>query len=250
VDIKDFSMLAQYWHQNQSPFVNHRLDYKDLAALAEYWLEDYRLIAHWKLDETQGIIVHESIANRNGMTHGDPLWQPAGGKMDGAVEFDGIDDYVSAGSPLGPMDLSLSVFAWVKGGAPGQVIISQADRRVGRFIEPGSTWLGTDPADGGLMTKLFDPLFGPLESDSVITDDQWHHVGLVYDFDSFHRRLYVDGAEVAKDTDVVAGLLSDGDLYFGAGQSLDVASFFSGLIDDIRVYNVALSAKEIEELAR
>jgi hypothetical protein len=60
----------------------------------------------------------------------------------------------------------------------------------------------------------------------------------------------VDGAEVAKDTDVVAGLLSQGGLYFGAGKDLDAASFFSGLIDDVRIYNVVLSAKEIEELAR
>jgi hypothetical protein len=72
----------------------------------------------------------------------------------------------------------------------------------------------------------------------------------VYDFDGFHRRLYVDGAEVAKDTDVVAGLLSDGDLYFGAGKDLDTASFFSGLIDDVRIYNQALSTEEIEEMAR
>jgi hypothetical protein len=72
----------------------------------------------------------------------------------------------------------------------------------------------------------------------------------VYDFDGFQRRLYVDGAEVAKDTDVVAGLLPDGDLYFGAGKDLDAGSFFSGLIDDVRIYNRALSAEEIEELPR
>jgi N-acetylneuraminic acid mutarotase len=251
VDFKDFSMLAYYWHQNQSPFVNHRLDYKDLAALAEYWLADYRMIAHWKLDETEGYMAHDGVGGDDGFVIAQyPLWQPTGGKVDGALQFDGINDYVSAASPLSPMDLSLSVFAWVKGGGPGQVIISEPDRRVGRFIEPGSTWLGTDPADGRLMTKLLDPLFGPLESDSVTTDGQWHHVGLVYDFYGFQRRLYVDGAEVAKDTDVVAGLLSDGELYFGAGQSLDAVSFFSGLIDDVRIYNVALSAKEIEELAR
>ena len=34
-----------------------------------------------------------------------------------------------------------------------------------------------------------------LASESVITDAQWHHVGLVYDFDGLHRCLYVDGAE-------------------------------------------------------
>ena len=41
-----------------------------------------------------------------------------------------------------------------------------------------------------------------------------------------------------------------GSLYIGAGPALDANTFFSGLIDDVRIYNVALSAKEIEELAR
>jgi N-acetylneuraminic acid mutarotase len=242
---------VEEYDRDDSPFVDRRMDHEYLAVLAENWLADYRLIAHWKLDETEGAIAHDSVGENDGTIYGEPLWQPTSGKVNGALQFDGIDDHVHTDSPLGPMDLSLSVFAWVKGGAPGRVIISQPDRRVGRFIEPGSTWLGIDPADGRLMTKLLDPLFDPLESDSLITDGQWHHVGLVYDFDGLHRRLYVDGAEVAKDTDVVAGLLSDGELYFGAaGKDLDTGSFFSGLIDDVRIYNQALSAKEIEELPR
>jgi hypothetical protein len=257
VDFKDFSKLVQYWQQSElscdigpTPFGDRTVDVQDVSVFTEYWLEDARLIAHWKLDEAEGTVAFDSVHDKDGTVRGDPAWQPNAGKADGALQFDGTDDYVSAGFPLGPADLSLSVFAWVKGGAPGQVIICQPDRRVGRTMEPGSTWLGTDASDGRLLTRLLYPLFGPLESDSVITDDQWHHVGLVYDFDDFHRRLYVDGDEVAKDTDVVAGLLSDGDLYFGAGKDLDADGFFSGLVDDIRMYNQPLSAKEIEEMAR
>jgi hypothetical protein len=97
---------------------------------------------------------------------------------------------------------------------------------------------------------LMDPVFLPLESDVVIADGQWHHIGLVYDHDTAHRHLYVDGAEVAEDTSFVGGLPSTGGLYFGAGEDLDVSSFWSGLIDDVRIYNVALSAKEVEELER
>jgi hypothetical protein len=258
VDFIDFSQFAQYFLQAKSsvdmapsPLADGKVDVQDLSVFAEYWLKDSRLIAHWKLDETEGTIAHDSIGENDGTVHGEPVWQRAGGQIDGALQFDGIDDYVHADSPLEPMDLSLSVFAWVKGGAPGQVIISEPDRRVGRFIERGSTWLGTDSSDGKLITTLMDATFGPLESEAVITDGQWHHVGLVYDFDGFHRRLYVDGAEVAKDTGVVAAPLPDGDLYFGAaGKDLDVGSFFSGLIDEVRAYNRALSAEEIEELAR
>jgi hypothetical protein len=44
--------------------------------------------------------------------------------------------------------------------------------------------------------------------------------------------------------------MSDGDLYFGAGKDLDPVSFFSGLIDDVRIYSQALSPEEIEQMAR
>ena len=94
------------------------------------------------------------------------------------------------------------------------------------------------------------PPFDPLVSESVITDGQWHHIGLVYDFDGLYRYLYVDGVEVAKDTDVVGGVDSNGGMYFGAGKTLDAGSLFSGLIDDVRIYDEVLSAEEVAELAR
>jgi hypothetical protein len=133
----------------------------------------------------------------------------------------------------------------MKGGAPGQVVISQRD--VGR--DSGNTWLMPDASYGRLMTRLMHPPFPPLVSESVITDDQWHHVGLVFDIIALHRYLYVDGIEVAEDSDLVGGVGSDGGLYIGADKTLDAASFFSGLIDEVRIYNNVLSAEEIENLS-
>jgi hypothetical protein len=43
---------------------------------------------------------------------------------------------------------------------------------------------------------------------------------------------------------------ADGGLYIGAGNTPDAAGFFSGLIDDVRIYDKALNAEEIEKLAR
>jgi hypothetical protein len=151
---------------------------------------------------------------------------------------------------LNPADRPFSVFAWVKGGEPGQVIISQADRKVGRITERGHTWLGTDPSDGRLLTSLMDMPFCSLQSDTVVTDGRWHHIGLVYDHDGRHRQLYVDGVEVAADTGIATEVPPDTGLYFGAGKSLAPADFFSGLIDDIRIYNQTLNAEEINEMAR
>ncbi|MEE8576609.1 MAG: LamG-like jellyroll fold domain-containing protein [candidate division Zixibacteria bacterium] len=249
VNSADMCIVVDHWDTDDplcdigpTPFGDGIVDVQDLIVLAEHLFEDYRLIAHWKLDETQGSIAYDSVDVTDGILNGDPIWQPAGGKIGGALQFDGIDDYVSIPFILDPAKGSFSVFAWVKGGALGQVIISQT----GGF---GGTWLGTNPSAGKLMTGLSGAYFGALESESVITDGQWHHVGLVYDLDALHRHLYVDGVEVAVDSDYVAGVPSDGGLYIGAAKDLDAGSFFSGLIDDVRVYNQALSVEEIEALA-
>jgi len=257
VDFKDFRKLVQYWGQDEpscdiAPLPNGDgiVDSKDLNLLAEYLMKELQPVAHWKLDETEGTTAHDSIGVNDGTLHGNPAWQPAGGTVGGALQFDGVDDYVSTSFILDPGKGSFGAFAWIKGGAPGQVVISQTDITIGRSTQPGSAWLWADSSGGRLMTGLMDTVFGPLESESIITDGQWHHIGLVYDFDGLHRCLYVDGAEVAKDTDVVGGVDSNGGLYFGAGKTLDATSFFTGLIDDIRIYDRALSAEEVAELAR
>jgi len=72
----------------------------------------------------------------------------------------------------------------------------------------------------------------------------------VYDFIALYRYLYVDGVEVAADTDIVPVFSCDGGLYIGAGKDLEPDSFYSGMIDDVRIYNKALSAEEIAALAQ
>jgi hypothetical protein len=257
VDCADMCIMVDHWGEDYSlcdigptPFGDGIVDVQDLIALSKHLFEDYRMLVHWKLDEAEGDIAYDSAGGNDGTVYGGPVWQPADGKVDGALQFDGIDDYISTPFILDVAAGAFSTFAWIKADTPGQVIISQADRTIGRGCRAGSTWLGSDPSGGRLMTGLMGTLFGPLESDSVITDGQWHHVGLVYDFDALHRHLYVDGAQVAEDANPVGGVYSDGGLYIGAGQDLDAASFFFGLIDDVRIYPLALSAEEIEALAR
>ena len=258
-DIKDVVILTDHWGEDYplcdigpTPLGDGVVNIRDLIVLAEYLFEkvsDPSLVAYWALDETEGSIAYDSIGSHDGTLNGNPLWQPGGGKDGHALHFDGIDDYVSTPFILNPGKASFSVTAWICGGAPGQVIISQADIEGQNPVESGSTWLGVNPSDGGLMTGLMGIFFGSLESESVITDEHWHHVGLVYDFNTKKRHLYIDGAEVAVDTGFVGGVQSTAGLHIGAGQTLDAGTFFSGLIDDVRIYNKALTAEEIAALA-
>jgi len=159
----------------------------------------------------------------------------------GALQFDGIDDHIITDFVLDPSLGAFSVFAWIQGGAPGQVVISQQSM---------ANWLAMD-ADGNLMTdlKCTGRSAGPLYSETVITDGQWHRIGLIWD--GSYRHLYVDGIEVATDYARLSSLVSfDSGLYLGTGSSRDPQTYFSGLIDDVRIYDVALSTEQIEALAQ
>jgi Tol biopolymer transport system component len=256
VDAADICIMVDHWNTDNpmcdigpAPWGDGIVDVQDLIVLAEHLFEEPGLIAYWKFDETEGAIAYEITGGKDGYLFGDPAWQPAGGKKDGALQLDGIDDYILSIFDLNPADGPFSVCAWVKGGAPGQVIISQMD---GNGI--GETWLSMDPVSGYLMTDLVPPPLGrflpqPLESHYIITDEKWHHIGFIWD--GLYRALYVDGTEVAKDTSPLAALkYSNGGLYIGANKFLDADTFFSGLIDDVRIYDVALTADKIASFAQ
>ena len=139
-------------------------------------------------------MLYDSVSGEDAFAIGDPLWQPIGGIVDGALQLDGTDDFISTDFVLNPTKDSFSVFAWIKGGAPGQVVLSQLN---------GADWLVADPDLGCVMTELIPPAVGrfvpqPLISEYVITDGQWHRIGFVWD--GANRTLYVDDLLVAEDT--------------------------------------------------
>ncbi len=236
VDNDDLTMLVEHWGQNNPsfdiappPLGDGVVDKQDLEGLMHYWNQEIPepwLAAQWKLDETEGLLAVDSVGNADGTLVGNALWQPRTGRINGALALDGVNDYVKAEYvPSFPMK-PLSIFAWVKGGAPGQVILSQ---------QKIADWL-LAASDGGLMTGLKSTGRSgkPLAAPVLITDGAWHRVGFVWDGSS--RILYVDEVEVARDTQSNLAGLPIG-LYLGAGSTLAPGTFWKGLIDDVRVYD-------------
>jgi hypothetical protein len=236
VNIEDLSILIKHWGQNEPsldmgpmPWGDGIVDDADLAVLMSYWgqeVYDPHLKALWKLDETEGAIAYDSAGRKDATVAGGAVWEPAGGRVSGALQFDGIDDHVTTPFVLAPDDGPFSVFAWVKGGVPGQVIISQMW---------SSDWLVADPQNGCLETMVKGTGRGSSQlcSETIITDGNWHHVGLVWD--GSNRFLYVDDILVAADTQL--GLQGAKGLYIGCGKDLEAGSFWTGMIDDVRIYN-------------
>ena len=240
VDLVDLVMLIDNWGTNKTlcdigpmPWGDGKVDAEDLKVFMEHWgqeIPDPTLVAHWKLDEAQGITAADSVGSNHGTLVGDPAWQPSGGKLGGALLFDGVGDCVNATFVLDPAAGPFSVIAWVKGGATGRVIVSQAS---------GADWLYLNQY-GMLTTGLNDGSRNAksLSSDAFVTDDQWHRVVLAWD--GTNRTLQMDGVEVARDTQPNLAA-SSGSLHIGAGKYLGTTTFWSGLIDDVRIYNRAVT---------
>jgi hypothetical protein len=206
------------------------VDVQDLELMMQYWqteIPEFGLVSHWKFDETEGIVAYDISSDNDANVVGDPVWQPTGGILDGAIQLDGVDDYISTDFILNPAEETFSVFAWIKGDTPGQVVLSQIGV---------ANWLLADPSEGNLMTELkTNGRTGkPLQSQTNITDGNWHRIGLVCD--GLNRTLYVDDIAVTQDTqDNLKG--SDSGLYIGTGKTMKSGTHFSGLIDDVRIYN-------------
>ena len=100
--------------------------------------------------------------------------------------------------------------------------------------------LSADTSTGNLIVELKSARGQPLVSQTVITDNNWHHIGFVWD--GSYRTLYVDDVIVAIDTSSQSTLSgSTNGLFIGCGKDKATGSFWTGLIDDVRIYNRAIT---------
>ena len=234
-DAQDMSILIDHWHTRDplcdigpTPLGDGIVDIQDMIVLSEYLDPGYGRIAHWKLDETEGHIAYDSIGWDHANVHGEAVWEPDAGYDAGALNFGSEDVYVAPMCTLDPANEPFRILAWIKGGEPGQVIASQTPTE----FSLGGTYLAADATDGTLMTEVVLPV--PLKSDRVVTDGEWHLVG--FEWDGKRRHLSVDNNEVAVDAGVLPGLPNSGYLNIGTGMESEDGTFWSGLIDDVRVY--------------
>ncbi len=136
VDIEDLLILIEHWGQSDpsfdiapAPAGDGVIDRDDLEVLMSYWgleIPSPHLVAHWKLDEQEGAMARDSAGSHDATVIGVPAWLPTGGEIGGAMQFDGTT-WIAADTILDPANGPFAVFAWVKGGGPGQVILSQEE---------------------------------------------------------------------------------------------------------------------------
>jgi len=202
------------------------------------------LVAHWKLDESQGSIAYDSANGFDGTLVNGPLW--TAGQIDGALSFDGTQAvYIngSAGydSPLNIYNTNMTISAWIKPGLNASTIIARA--------KPHYTTYRLYVGGGKVGINTYrSPVHWNLSTGEILDPNNWSHVVGVLDRDNDTCIIYVNGIEQARSTQMTTDPPSC-DAPTKIGCRNDTGDYtFDGLIDDVRIYDYALDANEIQNL--
>ena len=204
---------------------------------------DDSVVGYWKLDN--GVARDYSGNGHDGILS-DPAptaSEGAFGDTDGAMVFDGSSTYTSGQyAAINEMSGSMSAMFWIKDGVNNNPYET--------FLGKG-TW-GTDgcwmirkieTGDGHICFEMNALTPNKVDSTLEIEDELWHHVTCVYDSADSHLKIFVDGT---LDNSVsVSGTQPTYEGIFSIGNRNGQDRFFSGNLDDIILFNRALSPEEI-----
>lgn len=249
VDATDISFVATRWLEtdcNEPDWCNgtdinndQGVNAGDFAMVGGDWLVEFSRRAYWKLD---GSTADSSGNGYDGTLYGGPVWDP-NGRIDGALKLDGNDDYVKIKSYRGVGGVnSRTVSAWINTLATGDIVSWGKE-------EAGRSWLFYVSNAGVIRVSVYG---GYIKGNTYVADGQWHHVAAVLPkgaSDTNEVKLYVDG-EIETQTTSSSRLIDTANYYkvrIGVYNNPD--RYFDGLIDDIRIYDRALSGEEIAALA-
>lgn len=202
------------------------------------------LVGRWKLDEGMGTSTADSSGSGNNGALTGATWVTAGYPgadyaNPAALRFDG-NDHVQLGTMRLPANNRAQTLSlWLNYAsipdANGQVCLAITDGQA------GGERLKLGFKEGRLAAfKSGNP---PTLVDAAPPAPGWHH--LVYTYDGTTNRLYVDGTQRATSTTAPdTGPASNARL----GANFDGSEPFTGLLDEVRVYDRALSAAEVAML--
>ena len=196
------------------------------------------LVAHWRLDGNAG----DSAGSHHGTHVGIPSYTT--GAIGLAITLNGVDQTVSIphASALKPAN-QITISAWVK---PTDLNVHRAiyrkedgnDRHLLMFDQRG--WFSFGLGINGAYDEL-----RPTISATDYLDGKWHLVTATYDGSSM--RVYADGKEIGSTPKSgLIGTAGTSPVYIGANAGS--VEWFAGGIDDVRLYNHALSLSEIWDI--
>ncbi|QPV62842.1 LamG domain-containing protein [Halosimplex litoreum] len=219
-----------------------------LAAVATFTATSDGLVARWSFDGT-GASATDAVGDNDGAVRGSPRQGVAGARGSLAYEFGpSADNYVEVpdAGALRPAS-ALSFGGWYRtdSGANSQTLVQKADRRYGDEgyavdVQTPNSLRGHVAVESGQASV------NPWGLDT--NDGEWHHVFLTWDGEVLVG--YFDGEEVDRDDSQSGDVVhSDRPLYVGYGDnSYSTVYDMDGAVDDVRVYDTALTAEDVTAL--
>jgi len=189
------------------------------------------LVGWWKFDETSGTVAQDSSGNGydGNLTNG-PTWTD--GKIGGALSFDGVDDYIDTQVTTGS-DFSVSV--WVKTSDNSAHIIG---------LNGSFSWLFW--LDQGKLR--FELNNGSWDEPTPFTiSSDWTYLSGVFNSADSSAKIFKNGSFVSSKT-VLNRVVNDSTISIGKWFHEGHHRHLLGLIDDVRIYDRALSAEEVQAL--
>ncbi len=194
------------------------------------------LIAAYTFNEGSGSTVADSSGHGNVGAITGATWNP-GGKYGNALSFDGTSSRVTINdSPLLHLTTAMTVEAWIN---PAIFLNSWND-----VIYRGNdnyyllVYNGGPVAGLTTSTGINSNAFGP----SVLPLNTWTHIAQT--FDGSTVTVFVNGVPVA--TSAITGTIQDTTNPLEIGSDHIYGQYFQGLIDDVRIYNIALTQSQIQ----
>ncbi|HVW66654.1 MAG TPA: LamG-like jellyroll fold domain-containing protein [Candidatus Peribacteraceae bacterium] len=210
------------------------------------------LVGYWKLDDGTGSsIARDSSGNgNNGTLTNGPTWSTSVPNTrfydPKSLHFDGVDDYVSVpDSSALQLSNHLTVATWVKSTTAGSDIgIIRKDTQIGTRYLWGLAYIS-----GVIQAQYYNGTVYRVSS-STANDNVWRHA--VMTINGTTMTLYING--VSQGTATISGTqgIPTGEMDIGAEPpaiGISRTSYMIGSLDDVRIYNRALSASEVSHLA-
>jgi len=206
------------------------------------------LVAHWKLDGN----ANDSAGSNHGTIYGAT---PTTGKIDIALSFDGVDDYIDCGNSFASITGSTTktITAWAKSDVSDQsgriiTLYRHSDSYSAFVIYPRGND-GGNPATWQALYATPGNSYNFIDSEVPVTAGEWAHIALVQNGANVH--MYIDGELKNSVSDAAAPTISNPPnavigTYMWYGHGPDPS--FLGSIDDVRIYDRALSAEEVQLL--
>jgi alkaline phosphatase len=200
---------------------------------------DGGLVVAYGFGEGSGTTTQDSSGNDNdGTLINGPVWV-AGQNVGFAVSFDGSDDYVETGNTTSLPHWTIS--AWVRSpNAPSSAAASGPINRNSNYQinwnHPGATFRGAAAVQVG--GTYYAATFGPLLANT------WYYLAATYDGETL--KAFKNGALITSNT-APSGVPNAETNSLKLGRHSLAAQFFRGTVDEVRVYNRALSPAEIQE---